>query len=128
MRAGREVALKLAAVAALLLGLVLLLVTPVALAQQAAAPKRILVLYWESKDFPGNARFDKSFQEGLHSAPAGSVEYYSEYLESNRFPGENQALVLRDYLSQKYAHRHIDVIVAVSDVARDFLLKYRSEL
>src|SRR5262252_10804370 len=117
-----KVALKIVGTSALFLGAVLLFLPPAAIAEQPAAPKRILVLYWESKDFPGNARFDKSFQEGLHSAPAGSVEYYSEYLESNRFPGENQALVLRDYLSQKYAHRHIDVIVAVSDVALDFLL------
>jgi PAS domain S-box-containing protein len=113
--------------AALFFGVQLLLPS-VARTQQPAGPKRILVLYWESKDFPGNARFDKSFQGGLRSAPAGTVEYYSEYLESNRFPGENQALVLRDYLLQKYARRHIDVIVAVSDIARDFLLKYRSEL
>src|SRR5215831_350950 len=120
--------LKLAGIAALFFGVALQQSPPVALAQEAAAPKRILVLYWEGKDYPGNVTFDKSFQEGLQSAPAGSVEYYSEYLESNRYPGENQALVLRDYLRQKYAQRHPDVVVAVSDVALDFLLTYRGEL
>src|SRR5262252_6534097 len=98
MRTGRhsaDVGLKLAGMAALLLRVGLLLLPPVALAQQAVAPKRSLLLYWESKDFPGNVRFDKSFQGGLQSAPAWTVEYYSEYLEPDRFPGENQALVLR---------------------------------
>ena len=123
-RAGR----KLGRIAALFLGVAVLWPGSVARGEQGPALKRILVLYWEGKDFPGNVKFDRSFQAGLLSAPAGTVEYYSEYLESNRFPGEDQALVLRDYLRQKYAQRHIDVVVAVSDVALDFLLKYRSGL
>jgi PAS domain S-box-containing protein len=115
--------------AALLFCAVMALLPALARAEQAAAaPKRILVLYWESKGFPGNVRLEESFQEGLQPAPPGSVEYYNEYLESNRFPGEDQAPVLRDYLLQKYAQRHIDVVVAVADVALEFLLKYRNEL
>src|SRR6516225_4851078 len=80
-------------------------------ARQPAAPKRILVLYWYNKDFPGNVRFDQNFQEALQSAPSGSVEYYSEYLDSNRFPGDNQAQLLFEYLRRKYADRKIDVVV-----------------
>ena len=53
---------------------------------------------------------------------------YSEYVESNRFPGEKQSLLLRDYLRTKYADRKIDVIVAVTDHQLAFLLKYRHEL
>src|SRR5215831_8731954 len=120
--------LRLAGMAMLFLWVMLASPVSTAAGEQDHAPKRILVLYWESKDFAGNVRFDKSFQEGLQSAPAGTVEYYSEYLESNRFPGEDQALVLREYLRQKYAQRHIDVVVAVSDIALDFLLRYRSAL
>jgi PAS domain S-box-containing protein len=86
------------------------------------------VLYWYNKDFPGNVAFDRSFQVVLQSEPAGTVEYYSEYLESNRFPGENQALVLRDYLRRKYARRNIDAVVAVGDPPLDFLLKHRDNL
>src|SRR5215471_3760651 len=122
---------KLGGMATLFLGIAHLLSGGVVHAghdEQGPAPKRIVVLYWEDKDFPGNVRFDKSFQGGLQSAAAGTVEYHSEYLESDRFPGENQAVVLRDYLRQKYAQRPVDVVVAVSDVALDFLLKYRSEL
>ncbi|HKE60328.1 MAG TPA: ABC transporter substrate binding protein, partial [Pyrinomonadaceae bacterium] len=88
------------------------------------APKRVLVLYWYNKDYPWNVRFDQSFQARLRPG----VEYYSEYLENNRFPGDNQAVILRDYLRQKYADRPIDVVVATSDASLDFLTKYRSEL
>jgi PAS domain S-box-containing protein len=110
------------------IGLVVFLFLQVAPVKAAAAPKRILALYWYNKDFPSNSAFDRSFQAALKSAPAGSIEYYTEYLESDRFPGEKQSETLRDYLRQKYASRSIDVVVAVSDVPLDFLLKYRDTL
>jgi len=99
-----------------------------ACAQQSAVPRRVLVLDWYDKDYSWNVTFDRTFQDALRSAPAGPVEYYPEYLESNRFPGENQAQLLRYYLRRKYADRTIDVVVANSDASLDFLLKYRQDL
>src|ERR1041385_3935438 len=96
-------------------------------AQTSATPKRVLVLYWYNKDFPGNVLFDQSFQTYLNSA-GEKIEYYSEYLESNRFPGEDQSQVLANYLHHKYSDRRIDVVVAVTDASLDFLLEYRSDL
>ena len=109
-------------------GVVISALVLVAPAQQPATPKRILVLYWYNREWPGNVTFDQNFQAVLQAAPPGSVEYYSEYLESNRFPGENQSILLRDYLRQKYADRRIDVVVAVTDAPVEFLLKYRADL
>jgi signal transduction histidine kinase/CheY-like chemotaxis protein len=97
-------------------------------AQQSAAPKRVLALYWYDKDYPGDARFDEHFKTVLRSAAPGAIEYYSEYLEANRFPEESQPLLLRDYLRQKYAGRIIDVVVTNAPVPLEFLLKHRSEL
>src|ERR1700751_1956678 len=110
------------------IGLAVFLFPQVSPVKAAAAPKRGLALYCYNKDFPSNPAFDRSFQAALKSVPAGSIEYYSEYLESDRFPGENQAEVLRDYLHEKYANRTIDVVVAVSDVPLEFLLRYRDSL
>src|SRR5205085_8378704 len=63
-----------------------LAVLPAALcAQQLTAPKRIMVLYWYNMDFPANVTFEKAFRSVLHSAAAGTVEYYAEYLETDRF-------------------------------------------
>src|SRR5689334_20786 len=114
--------------AAFVIGVVIALLPSAAHARQAITPKRILVLYWYNKDWPAHAAFGQSFQAALQTAPAGNVEYYAESLESNHFPGENQSLLLRDYLRQKYADRSIDVVVAVTDAALDFLLKYRNDL
>jgi len=113
---------------ALFLGLVLLMFPALTRARQTVTPKRILVLYWYDRNYAGNIVFEQNFREGLKAAPPGTVEYYSEYLESNRFPGEKQAALLRDYLRTKYADRKIDVVVAVTDPTFGFLLKYRQEL
>jgi len=109
-------------------GLLIFLFPSISRGQQPTAPKQILVLYWYNRDWPGNVIFDKNFQQVLDSEPAGSVEYFSEYLESNRFPGESQSLALRDFLRQKYADHRIDVAVAVTEEPLDFLLRYREDL
>src|SRR4030095_9654681 len=96
--------------------------------QTTGETKRVLVLYWYNKDYPGNVAFDQTFQTTLKSAGSDQIEYYPEYLESNRFPGDEQSAALRDYLQRKYANRSIDVVVAVTDASLDFLLKYRSDL
>ena len=101
---------------------------PVASAQQPAVHKRVLVLYWYNKDYPWNVKFDHAFQTVLRSAGPKTIEYFPEYLETNRFPGEKQNRVLRDYLKQKYADRSIDVVVANSDTSLEFLQKYRADL
>ena len=94
----------------------------------AQTPKGVLMVSWYGKDFPANVRFEKSLQKVLASAPAGSIEYYAEYIESNRFPGENQSELFHEYLRQKYADHRISVVIAMSPVALDFLLKYRDDL
>src|SRR5438309_1378216 len=82
------------------------------LAQQPARSKSVLLLHWYERNHPANVRFDQEFQVATQSSVPEGIEYYYEYLESNKFPGENQSLLLRDYLRQKYAGRTIDVVVA----------------
>jgi len=101
---------------------------PVAMGQDSAATKKVVVLYWETKDFPGNVSFDQGFQAGMRSEPSTRWELYSEYLDSTRFPGEQQEELLRDYLREKYAKQKIDAVVATPDPALTFLLRYRSDL
>ena len=97
-------------------------------AQSSEVSKGVLVLDWYTKDHPWNVKFDQSFRTSLQSVSAGVFEYYFEYLESNRFPGEKQSRILRDFLLQKYAGDRIDVLVVNSDASLDFLLKYRKSL
>ena len=70
---------------------------------------------------------DQSFQSELAIA-GGTIQHYSEYLESNRIPGEHQSQALRYYLRQKYADLPPDVVIAHSEASLNFLLKNSKEL
>ncbi|HZN05306.1 MAG TPA: ABC transporter substrate binding protein [Pyrinomonadaceae bacterium] len=105
-----------------------LLFVPIAAAQKAPEPKRVLAIYWDNKDFRGNVIFDEQFQKVLKSAPFPNLEYYPEYLESSRFPGDDHVEAFYEYLKRKYDDRHIDVILAIPDTPLNFVLKYRKDL
>ncbi|HSE32830.1 MAG TPA: ABC transporter substrate binding protein [Pyrinomonadaceae bacterium] len=94
---------------------------------QTTSPKRVVVLYWDNKDFPGNIRFDEAFQSQLRSLTS-TVEYYPEYFESSRFPGEQFESSFNRYLRDKYAGHPVDVVVASADAPLGFLLKHRTDL
>jgi hypothetical protein len=114
---------------AVLLLLAMLIAAPSRIiAQQTRGTKHVLVLHWDQKDHPANIEFDRNFEANLEFVAPGEIEIYPEFLDSNRFPGENQFLLLRNYLRQKYADRPIDVVVANSKVPLDFLLKNRANL
>ena len=106
----------------------LAIIAPAAMGQDSAPKKKVVVLYWDTKDFPGNISFDQGFQAGMRSETSNRWEIFSEYLDSTRFPGEHQIELLHDYLRQKYAGQKIDAVVATPDPALDFLLKRRSDL
>ena len=95
---------------------------------QAIEPKRVVVLYWDNKDFPGNARFEESFKTRLQLGQRQDVEYFPEYFELSRFPEEKHIASFRDYLHAKYANRRVDVVVASADGPMKFLLSHRVDL
>ena len=96
-------------------------------AQQDTEPRHVLIMHWYDR-IESNIRFDLQFEAALASAKPGAVEYYAEYLDTNRFPGENQSHLLSDYLRKKYAGRRIDVVVSRTSPALAFLMKSRQEL
>jgi PAS domain S-box-containing protein len=96
-------------------------------AQANGKTARVLVLYWDNKDFPGNVRFDESFKNTMQAARLPNFEYYPEYFETTRFPGQSPTF-FHDYLRQKYQGRPIDAVVATADLPLSFLMQYRAEL
>jgi PAS domain S-box-containing protein len=95
---------------------------------QPRSPDAVLAVFWSSEDHPANQVHDAGIREGLRSRPDAPIDYHAEYLESDRFPGEEASLAFRDYLHRKYRNRRIDVVIAVTDVALEFMLRYRGEL
>ena len=120
--------MRVSAAAPLVLLAVLTMAAPAAYAGTPPAPKRVVALYWYGHGFSTNAEFDRGLREVFDRAPAGTIEYDAEYLESNTFPGPEQSLALRDYLRRKYAGHRADVVVALSQVALDFLTHHRDVL
>ncbi len=106
--------------------LLILAVSASAVTQTTRTPKRVLILYWDNKDFPGNVRFDENFKTQLDLV-RHDVEYYPEYMETTRFPGADQGF-FHDYLKQKYAGRNIDVVIATADIPLKFMIQYRADL
>lgn len=93
---------------------------------ESTPPIRVLALYWYGRDTQSNIAFDQGIRKVFQNH-RGPIEYYVEYLETERFPGEQQAGLFHNYLRQKYANRMIDVVIADTDVTLNFLLKYRKE-
>ncbi len=96
--------------------------------EPSSTPKRILLLYHYGPESPSDPLFERGFESVMKSHPATKVDVYREYLETYRFPGEEHAPVMRDYLKGKYAGRKIDVIVALTDTSLNFLLRFREEM
>ncbi|HKE58959.1 MAG TPA: ATP-binding protein [Pyrinomonadaceae bacterium] len=106
---------------------VLFLSPLVGLAQPSSPPnaKRILLLNNYGREVPGALLFDQGFDKVVKSQPPATIEVYRETLDIYRFPDANHALVLRNYLKEKYRGMKMNVIVAFPDTALDFLVHNR---
>ena len=99
-------------------------------ASAGAEPLRTVVaIYWGTEANPSNITFDQAIREVLLQDSGPPVDYFAEYLESDRFPEEVAAVALRDYLLQKYRDRRPpDVVIAVTEPALQFVVRFRDEL
>ena len=95
------------------------------LAQESFGDKNVLAIYCYAREHPTNELYERGLRRAL-AVPQGGPDYYSEYLEIDRFPEQEQTPLLRDYLRQKYANRRIDVIVATGRTPFEFLLADRT--
>ncbi len=89
--------------------------------------KQVLVLYANRRDaqivVTGERELPRILDAGLDHA----VDYYSEYIDSARFPDVAYQNAFRDFLLHKYGDLRFDVIIVV-DLALDFIRGRRHEL
>jgi len=74
---------------------------PSAVSAEAEHPWTVLAIYWSSESFPGTPELDATIQKALLSR-SDRIDYFAEYLESDRFPDEEASVALRDYIQRKY--------------------------
>lgn len=101
---------------------------PVPAEAQALTSRTVLTIHSGAENFPANPILDAGIRDRLLADPDASVDYYTEYLESDLFPGEEASLAFRDYLRRKYQGRAIDVVLAMTDTSLRFILSHRGEL
>src|SRR5271166_2281080 len=98
-------------------------------AGQAPAPgQRVLVLYSDERLLPANIIVDEAIRAAFAVGTNNRIEFYSEFLDVARFPGEEQQQRQRDFFRDKYRERPPDLVIAVSGGALVFLAKHRTDL
>jgi signal transduction histidine kinase len=113
----------------MIVGLLLLLVLPsIALADEATAPKTVLVLFEETRLLPAVAETDDAIRATLQASSTRPIRLYTEYLGLSWFPDEARALALRDLLQKSYAARRPDVVIVWGTGALRFVLEHRAAL
>jgi signal transduction histidine kinase len=101
---------------------------PVAGAQEADRPKQVLVLNTSRQTEQFSQVSERELPTLLAAGLGQVIDYYTEYFDANRFPHPQYEAVYVDFLRQKYAGKHFDLLLMMGDVAMDFVSRHREEL
>jgi hypothetical protein len=108
--------------------LILNLAATSAAGQAPARGRRVLMLYSDERLLPANIIMDEAIRAAFAVDTKNRVEFYSEFLDVARFPGEEQQQRQRDFFRDKYRERPPDLVIAVSGGVLVFLAEHRVEL
>jgi signal transduction histidine kinase len=93
----------------------------------AGEQKKVLAIYSMRREAQlallGDQYLPRILQSGL-----GPVDFYSEYIDAARFSQSTYQDAFRDYLALKYESHRFDLVIAVQDLASDFVAANRSGL
>src|SRR5262249_48295065 len=90
--------------------------------------KRVLILHSNQSVLPATVLADAAIRRELQSGLSARVEVFSEFLDTERFPGPEQATRMAVFLADKYAKSRLDLVVATGSEALDFMLRRRTVL
>jgi PAS domain S-box-containing protein len=96
----------------------------------AVSPRqpRVLILYSNDRLLPANVIADEAMRATFAAGTNATVDFYSEFLDVDRFPGEAEQERTREFLRDKYRERPPDLIIAGGGPALAFLLKFRATM
>jgi signal transduction histidine kinase len=89
--------------------------------------KNVLIISGGPEEFPGNPNFDATLRKVLFSHTDLQIAAYSEYLENEEF-GDAAYTSLADYIRLKFHTLRLDLVVANTAPALQFVLRYRDAL
>jgi signal transduction histidine kinase len=108
-----------------------LLLMPLSASLSAAAAdpqKRVLVLYSSRRDAQIAIVGERELPRMLEEASPGGLDYYSEFIDRPRVPDQAHQEPFRDFLRLKYAQHQFDLVIAVDDLALEFVRAFRDDL
>jgi signal transduction histidine kinase len=83
-------------------------------------PRRVLMIFSEAKDLPGNIMIEQAFRAELQRLSPGPVEFYAEHMDASHFANKELYRIFRDYLAAKYQGEPLDLLMVF--LGRDFKL------
>jgi signal transduction histidine kinase len=94
----------------------------------AERQKEVLVLYGARRDSQITIAGERELPARLSASIPQGIDYYAEYLDVPRFPQSAYRDAFSEFLRRKYDGHHFDAVVAVGDLAIQFLAAYRGQL
>jgi signal transduction histidine kinase len=90
--------------------------------------KRVLVLYSTRRDAEFSVVGEDELPKILDIGLARNLDYYSEFIDITRFPDESYRVAFGDFIRLKYQDVTFDLVVAMGDVAAEFVDTNRGKL
>jgi len=94
----------------------------------AQRQKQVLVLYSTRRDSKIVEVGERTLPQILDGGLGVGLDYYSEYIDRVRFPNSLYQAGFRDFLRLKYERHEFDLVIAMDDVALEFVRSYRGDL
>ncbi len=91
----------------------------------ADAPRRVLMLHSFNYTFPATTIVSDAIRKRLLERSPQRLEIESEYLDLARRPDDAHALRMANFLREKYAGVHFDLVVVVGVSGIPFIQKFR---
>ncbi len=90
--------------------------------------RRVLILSGAEVMLPAGQVIDGAIRQVLSDTNLGPLEFYSEGMDAYRFHTEKFEDELASFLLRKYGERQPALVFALTDLALDFLIRYRGQL
>ncbi|MBB3410348.1 signal transduction histidine kinase [Rhizobium sp. BK316] len=91
-------------------------------------PPRVLILYPYDERIAATTAAGEALRSRLLEATDGKIDLFSEFLDLARFPEADHAARMGRYLTEKYAARRPDVIVALGKESASFISTNRGRI
>jgi signal transduction histidine kinase len=90
--------------------------------------KRVLALYSTRRDAEFSVVGESELPKILDVGLGRDLDYYSEFIDVTRFPDTSYRAAINDFLQLKYRGIAFDLVIAMGDVAIEFVTTHRDEL